>query len=509
MVMSGFLREEDLCSTLKREIVPLIRQEDFEDMYKEGGRPPLSPKVLLMVTVFQFLEGLSDRAAAFSLRYRIDWKIALGLELEDGGVHHSSLSRFRDRLLEHDKASYALDMILDHLVQIKLVKKNGKQRIDSTHVIAKVRELSRLELLQETLRLFCEDALSYRPECSSIVSDALNRYQDQKSVYQMTDETKASRIREAGLAMCALIEWVDGSKSLEDLRAKTSFETLKKVFQQNFTETPDGDYPELIKIATGKDHICSPHEVDARYGNKGKKGWIGFKAQIAETVPEKSDDDRIIPNFITYAEINDATDHDGNSILDYVNTQQVNGIEPSKVYADTHYNTEANIKDLSLMGIDLRGPVVPMPEQDRTKEENIGFEVDLEHQSVTCSEGKTSIRFAPRAQNKISATFSQKDCRPCKDAGRCKPAPRGKNILIKLESPILSGRRIEMQTDAFKREMHQRNGIEGTLSGLVRGQQLRNCRYRGKKKARLATKFAAASANIKRLHRFYEILRAA
>ena len=74
MVMSGFLRKEDLCSTIKREIVPLIRQEDFEDMYKEGGRPPLSPKVLLMVTVFQFLEGLSDRAAAFSLRYRIDWK---------------------------------------------------------------------------------------------------------------------------------------------------------------------------------------------------------------------------------------------------------------------------------------------------------------------------------------------------------------------------------------------------------------------------------------------------
>jgi hypothetical protein len=33
--------------------------------------------------LFQFLEGLSDRAAAFNLRYRIDWKIALGLELGD------------------------------------------------------------------------------------------------------------------------------------------------------------------------------------------------------------------------------------------------------------------------------------------------------------------------------------------------------------------------------------------------------------------------------------------
>jgi hypothetical protein len=88
-------------------------------------------------------------------------------------------------------------MILDHLVQIKLIKKNGKQRIHSTHVIAKVRELSRLELLQETLRLFCDDALSFRPEGSRIGSDALDRYQDQKSLYQMTDETKASRIRVA------------------------------------------------------------------------------------------------------------------------------------------------------------------------------------------------------------------------------------------------------------------------------------------------------------------------
>ena len=86
-------------------------------------------------------------AAAFSLRYHFDWRIALGLELQDEGAHHSSLSRFLDRILKHGKARYAFDMILDHLVQIKLVKKNGKQRVDSTHVVAKVRELSRLELL--------------------------------------------------------------------------------------------------------------------------------------------------------------------------------------------------------------------------------------------------------------------------------------------------------------------------------------------------------------------------
>lgn len=103
------------------------------------------------------------------------------------------------------------------------------------------------------------------------------------------------------------------------------------MFQQNFTETPDGDDPELIKVATGKDHICSPHETDARYANKGGKGWIGFKAQIAETIPEKISEDKVIPNFITFAEINDATDHDGSCIVDFISAQKENGIEPSKV----------------------------------------------------------------------------------------------------------------------------------------------------------------------------------
>ncbi|MFB7160863.1 transposase [Streptomyces sp. NPDC056242] len=38
------------------------------------------------------------------MRCRIDFKYALGLELEDLGFHHSVLSDFRDRLAEGDRA---------------------------------------------------------------------------------------------------------------------------------------------------------------------------------------------------------------------------------------------------------------------------------------------------------------------------------------------------------------------------------------------------------------------
>jgi hypothetical protein len=457
--------------------------------------------------LFQFLEGLSDRAAAFNLRYRIDWKIALGLELGDEGFHHSSLSRFRDRLLENEKASIAFDAILVHLININLIKKGGSQRIDSTHVIVKVRELSRLELLQETLRLFCEDACAYRPSETNIITIAMDRYLDHNSDYKIVEGARTALIRDAGLAMRTLIEWVYKFK-IKDLTEKETFKVLQTVFQQNFTDIPDGDGPELIKIATGKDHVCSPHEPEARYGNKGGAGWIGYKAQIGETVPEEIDGELVVRNFITYAEIGDTTEHDGSVVADYIACQQDKEICPPTVYADTHYNTEANISDLLLKNIDLCGPVMPMPETDRTKPENIGFEANIESESAKCPEGNSSVRFSYRAQNKISVTFSGDDCRACSERDRCKPAPRGKNILIKIESSILTLRRDEMKTEEFKRDMHKRNGIEGTLSGLVRGQGLRNSRYRGKNKTRLQIKFAAASANIKRLHQFSKIMQA-
>lgn len=170
-MLDGFLRENDLCFTLMNEIAPKIKIEDFEEMYKEGGRPPISPKILLMVLTLQFIERLSDRAAADNLRFRIDWKIALGVELDFKGIHPTTLVKFRDRLLANDKASYAFDKVIEHLVEEGFVKQGSKQRIDSTHIVGKVRELSRIELFHETLRLFCIEATELIDEMPKSLSE--------------------------------------------------------------------------------------------------------------------------------------------------------------------------------------------------------------------------------------------------------------------------------------------------------------------------------------------------
>jgi transposase len=100
----------------------------------------------------QFAENLSDRQTAEAVRARIDWKYALSLELTDTGFDFSVLSEFRDRLRASGAEQQLLEIMLQAFQQKGLLKAHGRQRTDSTHVLAKVRDLTRLELIGETLR---------------------------------------------------------------------------------------------------------------------------------------------------------------------------------------------------------------------------------------------------------------------------------------------------------------------------------------------------------------------
>ncbi|MGW6060324.1 transposase [Streptomyces sp. NPDC055189] len=134
----------------------LFTDEDFTDWYPADGRRGLSPARLAMVSVLQYAENLSDRQAAEAVRCRLDWKYCLGLELDDPGFDHSVPSEFRDRMAQGDRADRLLAVMVDHLVAAGLVKRHGRLRSDSTHVLAAVRKLNRVELVTETLRAALE-----------------------------------------------------------------------------------------------------------------------------------------------------------------------------------------------------------------------------------------------------------------------------------------------------------------------------------------------------------------
>ncbi|WP_268920463.1 transposase [Actinomadura soli] len=102
----------------------LWSDEDFTSWYPRDGRPGLSPAQLATVCVLRFLLNLSDRQAAEAVRCRIDFAA-------------------------DDRADRLLDPALERMRAAGLLKRRGRQRTDSTHVLAAVRGLTRLELITE------------------------------------------------------------------------------------------------------------------------------------------------------------------------------------------------------------------------------------------------------------------------------------------------------------------------------------------------------------------------
>ncbi|MGH3936050.1 MAG: transposase [Pseudonocardiaceae bacterium] len=94
--------------------------------------------------------------AAYGVRGRLDWKYCLGLALEDEDFDFSVLSEFRARLVAGGVELAILDLLLDRLKGLGLVKAGGRQRTDSTHVLGRIRELNRLELVGESVRAALE-----------------------------------------------------------------------------------------------------------------------------------------------------------------------------------------------------------------------------------------------------------------------------------------------------------------------------------------------------------------
>ena len=158
----------------------------------------------------QFAENLTDRQAADAVRSRIDWKYALSLDLTDEGFDFSVLSEFRGRLLEHKSGERLLNTMLEQFVEAGLLSSGGKQRTDSTYVLASVRDLNRLELAGRTLQAALDAIAEIAPDWlrAWVAPEWYTRYGQPVSDFRLPQK-KAERD-----ALVMTIGW-DGIRLLE------------------------------------------------------------------------------------------------------------------------------------------------------------------------------------------------------------------------------------------------------------------------------------------------------
>src|SRR6266480_1090296 len=224
--------------SMRDELGSIYEDQMFAALFPRRGQPAEAPWRLAIVTVMQYMEGLTDRQAANAVRERIDWKYSLGLELTDPGFDFSLLSEFRTRLADEGAETLLLDRLLEVCKQRGWLKAGGKQRTDSTHVLARVRSLSNLECVGETLRATLDDLAQLAPEwlVRQITPDWFERYSHRVENYRLpkAESQRTALAQQIGVDGVHLLAALDRSDAPTEGKDLESVQVLRQVLQQYY-----------------------------------------------------------------------------------------------------------------------------------------------------------------------------------------------------------------------------------------------------------------------------------
>jgi transposase len=469
---------------------------------EDNGRPAVDPVMLCGVTLLQFMEKVADRAAAEHVVYHLGWKYALGLELDYEGFHPTVLVYFRDRLEEKGAERVIFDGVVKLLMELGLVKKKGKQRLDSTHVLGYVKEMSRLECAIETLRLALEDlepevGRNKRPE---FWERLWMLYVQSQLDWRLGQAERQKRYRQCGQDMRELLKWIDTNRA--DLSEREAVKLLRRVFEEQFEMVEGKLQPRLKRPSRA---VQNPHDPDAHYAEKRKKKWVGYKVHVVESVdPEQPAKRKGDPaeHFITEILTTEPAQDEMAGLAEALKREQEHHeLEPQAIYADAGYVTENTLSQAEQNGMELLGPTRPDPHKGPYNAD--AFHVDIDKRQAVCPQGHLSTQWSRIRDTYMGTEYYRiewaSQCDACPVQRQCTRSKSGRRILVVgLRHDLVETRRAEMRKSEFSKSMHPRNGIEGTHSELVRGHGLRRTRYRGLSRVRLSHYFMGAACNVKR-----------
>jgi transposase len=526
---------------------PLLRLHDalgavyddalFADLFPTHGQPAEAPWRLALVTIFQFMEDLSDRQAAHAVRTRIDWKYALRLDLTDPGFDFSVLSEFRTRLLQGQAEQRLLMRLLELAKAHGWVRVRGRQRTDSTHILAAVRSLNRLELVGETLRHALNVLAEVAPQWLQawVPLAWYDRYAQRVEDYRLpaTQEAREAYALVVGEDGARLSRQVEQALELPWLGELPALRTLRAVWEQHYQHDEHDEHDEheehrppsppdaqpavpapglrwrtAEELPRPGDRWESPYDPEARFATKRATVWRGYKVHVTESCDPEG------PHLITDVQTTPAP------LPDVTMTQAIEqalierDLPPAEHFVDAGY-TEAGwlVESQRQVGITVVGPLrangtwqAQSRRQGQPTFDVTQFRLDWQRHEAMCPQGQRSVSWTPyhdRAGHPvISVKFSRPVCRRCPVHAQCTRAARqARQLSVRVEADYIALARLraEQATPAWTARYHQRAGVEGTFAQGVRCMGLRQARYLGLAKTHLQQITTAVALNFVRL----------
>ena len=339
-------------------------------------------------------------------------------------------------------------------------------------MLMKVRRLSCLELVVETLRVAIGAILKVdRKWGEALIPPSWEeRYGERFVLQRHTKEEWAEHDRHVGSDGEWLIARLAGEGAPAEIKSLPEVQVLKTVWAQQFREKEGKIVYQVGTTYDGHTQIETPHDPEARYSRKRIQEWVGGKVQVTET------DDDGYPHLITDIAATCSNQTDWESLPSIQQRLEERQCLPEKQYVDRGYMSGPNLANSAQAGIDLMGPLSPVISKQSKIAGGITteqFAIDVEKQQAICPAGflgKSDLGW----KGKIRFRFDDQTCLACPLRTRCCTGKGGRTLCVGTTYPLLQVARHRQQTDTFKKEYHQhRSGVEGCLSALVRGNGMR------------------------------------
>jgi IS5 family transposase len=449
----------------------------FEDLFpSRRGRPSVPAGVMASAMILKELEGLSDRQAADALRCDIRWKVACGLALDDGGVHYTVFTYWRQRLAKSEAPDRITDAVRTVVDATGVLSGKKRRALDSTLLDDAV-------ATQDTVTQLVSQIRRVRrliPQAAAVPMAAHDYDASGKPVCAW-DDPDAKTALVSGLVNDALAV-LDAVSVVElDDAAADAVGLLALVAGQD-VEPGDEDGTWRIFDGTAKDRVISTVDPEARHMHKSRSSYRdGYKAHIA-VEPETG--------IITASTLTPANTPDGPIGIDLLD-----GEEPGlQVLADSAYGSGATRAALrkakhtqAIKPIPLARPKI---DSGYTRDD---FTVDHDQRTVTCPQGHTVNITAQGA-----ATFGTR-CRQCPLRQRCTTSKTGRNLKISDHDDELVAARQAWRDKTFMDDYRQyRPMVERSIAWIVTNGH-RRIRYRGVEANRAQLALRVAAINLRRL----------
>lgn len=493
---------------LRDELASIYTDELFAALFPKRGRPAEAPWRLAVVTMLQTIEGLTDRQAAEAVRARIDWKYALSLPLDDEGFDFSILSDFRQRLIDAHAETLVLDPILALSKERGWLKAGGKQRTDSTAVLAWVRSLNSLESVGEHMRATLNALAQKAPEwvLEHLNPDWFDRYvhRFEMARFPKQESKQLALRRQVGEDVHQLLQDLARQETPEALRQEAVVMQLRQVFEQHYEQREESIQWRDGPAIHNEDRLISPYDPQARSSRKRDMIWLGYKVHLTETC----DQDPQVPHLIVQVHTVPATSPDSSAVEPVMQQLRAQGLPPSTLLVDQGYASATSLVEQSRQGTNILGPVATSTSWQEQAKQGYAlsdFTLDWSQQRARCPQGHLSGPWKPvvdrHGTDKFEVRFPAKTCQECTARELCTHGAGGRvlKILPQQEYQALEKRRQEQSTTEFREAYARRAGIEGTISQAVRSTRMRRTPYCGERKIHFHHLQIASGLNVLRI----------